>query len=227
MPSDILISDILALICFFIAWYSMTWIGRHYKQTEKTTLSSISKSYRNQWMLQLLKHENRMPDVALLGNLMQSVSFFASTSILVLISLIAVFGVVDSVIAIIHDLPFARHISPAFTKLKLLLLVLIFVYAFFKLLWSLRQYNSTVIMIGAAPEFDSDDELFSYANMLGIVLHRATRHFIEGMRGFEYSLAVLGWFIHPYIFILATVFISLVIYRREFASKTLKAMMDE
>ncbi len=228
MPSDITASDIVALCWFFIAWYSMSWIGRHYKNSDKTTLSSISKNYRNQWMLRLLERENRMPDVALLGNLMRSVSFFASTSILVLASLIAVFGVVEDVIKIIYGLPFSQAVSPAFTKLKLLLLVLIFVYAFFKLVWSLRQYNSTVIMVGAAADtFDSDEELFSYANILGIVLNRATRHFIEGMRGFEYALAVLAWFIHPVIFIVATTLVTAVIYRREYASRTLKAMTDE
>ena len=228
MPSDITLSDMLALCWFFIAWYSMSWIGRHYKNAEKTTLSSISKTYRNQWMLHLLERTNRMPDVALIGNLMRSVAFFASTSILVLASLIAVFGAVSEVINIIYGFPYAQHVSPAFTKLKLLLLVLIFIYAFFKLVWSLRQYNSTVIMIGAAPDvFESDSDLFNYANNLGIVLNRATRHFIEGMRGFEYALAALAWFIHPYLFMMATILVSLVIYRREFASRTLKAMTDE
>ena len=83
-------------------------------------------------------------------------------------------------------------------------------------------------MVGAAPDvFESDKELFSYANNLGIVLNRATRHFIEGMRGFEYALAGMAWFIHPLLFIFATILVSMVIYRREFASKTLKAMTDE
>jgi len=228
MPSDITVSDIIALFGFFLAWYSVSWIGRHYKENDKTTLSSISKAYRNQWMLRLLEHSNRMPDVVLVGSLMRSISFFASTSILILASLIAVFGVVDDVVKIIHDIPYTQHVSPTFIKIKLLLLILIFVYSFFKLVWSLRQYNSTVIMIGAAPDvFDNDKELFSYANNLGIVLNRATRHFVEGMRAFEYALAALAWFIHPLIFLLSTIFVSLVIYRREFASKTLKAMTDD
>lgn len=228
MPSDISASDIVAICAFFFSWYSITWFGRHYKDKEKTTLSSISKSYRNQWMLHLLERENRMPDVALLGNLMRSVSFFASTSILVLASLIAIFGIVDDAIKITYDIPYALHVSPAFWKLKLLLLVIIFVFAFFKLVWSIRQYNSTVIMIGAAPDiFDSEEELYSYANNLGIVINRATRHFIEGMRGFEFALAALAWFVHPILFMLTTLIVSLVIYRREFASRTLKAMTDD
>lgn len=225
MPSDIVASDIFALILFITAWYSIYFIGKHYKSKDKNTLRSISTSYRNQWMLLLLERENRMSDVALIGNLMRSVAFFASTSILILASLIAVFGVIDQAINIFHDIPFARQVSAPFWKIKLLLLVLIFVYVFFKIVWSLRQYNSTVIMIGAAPNiFDSDEEMFSYANNLGIVLNRASKHFIEGMRGFEYALAALAWFIHPHIFIFATILVSLVIYRREFASRSLKAM---
>lgn len=228
MPVDISTLDVFALFLFFVAWYGIFWIGRHYKNTEKTTLSSISKTYRNQWMLHLLERSNRMSDVALIGNLMRSVSFFASTSLLVLAGLIATFGAVDEVIKIIQGFPYAQHASTEFTKIKLIVLVLIFIYAFFKLVWSLRQYNSTVIMIGAAPDvFESDEDLFSYANNLGIVLNRATRHFIEGMRGFEFALAALAWFIHPLLFILATVFVSLVVYRREFASKTLQAMADD
>ena len=228
MPVDISTLDVFALFLFFVAWYGISWIGRHYKNTEKTTLSSISKTYRNQWMLHLLERSNRMSDVALIGNLMRSVSFFASTSLLVLAGLIATFGAVDEVIKIIQGFPYAQHASTEFTKIKLIVLVLIFIYAFFKLVWSLRQYNSTVIMVGAAPDvFESDEDLFSYANNLGIVLNRATRHFIEGMRGFEFALAALAWFIHPLLFILATVFVSLVVYRREFASKTLQAMADD
>jgi len=228
MPSDISIWDIFSLFMFFVAWYSIAWIGRHRKDNEKLTLSSISKTYRNQWMLHLLERDNRMSDVALIGNLMRSVSFFASTSILILASLIAVFGVVDEALKIFHDIPYAQQVSAAFWKLKLFLMVFIFIYIFFKLVWSLRQFNSTVIMIGAAPDtFNTDEELFSYANNLGIVLNRSSQHFIEGMRGFEYALAAMAWFIHPVVFIIATVFISLVIYRREFASRTLKAMIDD
>ncbi len=228
MPLDISLLDMLALFWFILAWYSLSWIGRHYKENDKTTLKSITKSYRNQWMLQLLSRSNRMPDVALIGNLMRSVSFFTSTSILILASLIAVFGVINQAITIFHDIPFAQQVSAAFWKIKLLLLVLIFVYVFFKLVWSLRQYNSAVIMIGAAPDvFETDEELFLYANNLGIVMNRTGQHFIEGMRGYEYALAALAWFIHPLLFILATTFVSLVIYRREFASRTMKAMAPE
>ena len=228
MPSDITVSDIVALLLFSLSWYSISWFSGYYFSKDRTTLYSISKSVRIQWMLHLLSRDNRISDVALLGHLMRSASFFASTSLLVLASFITVFGVVDDAIKVTNDIPFAQHVSASFWKLKLLLMVVIFIFVFFKLVWSIRQYNATIIMVGAAPSvFDSDKELYNYANNLGIVINRASRHFIDGMRGFEYSLAALAWFIHPIAFILSTVIVSLVTYRREFASKTLKAMDDK
>ncbi len=228
MPSDILLSDVLALCFFFLAWYSITWLSGYYHRKNKSSLYTLSKEVRNQWMLNLLERENRISDVALLGHLMRSASFFASTSLLILASLITIFGIVDDAILVVSDIPGAQEVSASFWKLKLLLMVVIYVFIFFKLAWSIRQYNSTVIMVGAAPDsYNSEEELFNYANNLGIVINRASRHFIDGMRGFEFSLAAIAWFIHPYVFMLATVIVSLVSYRREFASKTMKAMNEK
>jgi len=157
--------------------------------------------------------------------LMRSVSFFASTSLLVLASFITVFGIVEDAIQVTYDIPYAQHVSPAFWKLKLLLMVLIFSFVFFKLVWSIRQYNATIFMVGAAPEHSApQEEKAFYAENLGTVINRASRHFIDGMRGYEYAVAALAWFINPYLFIISTILVSLVTYLREFASETMKAM---
>lgn len=228
MPSDILISDILALIIFFLAWYSITWLSGYYFKKNKSSLYTLSKGVRTQWMLNLLERENRISDVSLLGHLMRSVSFFASTSLLILASLITVFGIVDDAIMVVSDIPGAVQVSSTFWELKLLLMVVIYIFIFFKLAWSIRQYNTTVIMVGAAPDkFATEKELYHYANNLGIVINRASRHYIDGMRGFEFSLAAIAWFLHPYLFIISTLIISLVSYRREFASRTMKAMDEK
>jgi len=226
MPSDISLSDIFAFFFFFFAWYSISKLSSRFNYSkDRISLYITSRSVRNQWMLRLLDRENRMPDVALIGNLMRSVSFFASTSLIVLASLITVFGVVEDAIKVTYDIPFAQHVSVAFWKLKLLLIIVIFIFVFFKLVWSIRQFNATIFMVGAAPEFTAPQEEKSfYAENLGTVINRASRHFIDGMRGYEYAIAALAWFINPYLFIVSTIIVTLVTYRREFASKTMKAM---
>jgi uncharacterized membrane protein len=36
----------------------------------------------------------------------------------------------------------------------------------------------------------------------------------------------MAWFLHPYLMLLATVWVVWVLYRREFESRTLKALAD-
>ena len=48
-----------------------------------------------------------MADAALVGNLMQSVSFYANTTIYIIAGLLALLGTLDQVISFASDLPFA------------------------------------------------------------------------------------------------------------------------
>jgi uncharacterized membrane protein len=40
-------------------------------------------------------------------------------------------------------------------------------------------------------------------------------------------MAALGWFLHPWLMIVATVWVITILYHREFKSKTLQALVDE
>jgi uncharacterized membrane protein len=57
----------------------------------------------------------------------------------------------DKLIDVASDLPFARHVSREVWEVKLILLLLVFVVAYFKFTWALRQFNMLSILIGAAP----------------------------------------------------------------------------
>ncbi len=227
LPHDISPNDVIAFVWFLICWSSYSWLGKYFQTHKNNSLHSFSKHYRSEWMRQALKRRDRVTDAILLGNLMRNVAFFASTSIFILAGLIAILASVDEAIIMVKGIPFSLEISPEFWKLKLLLLVFIYIYIFFKLAWSIRQYNTCIIILGAAPEvFPYLQEQEQYSSKLGLVIHRAATHYNEGMRGYEYGLAILAWFIHPVFFIIATSFILVVVYRREFASQTVRIMVD-
>ncbi len=224
MPVDLGLMDIAALMWFIFCWVGIYWLGRYFQDNDKPTLTKISKGYRNQWMFYALRRENKITDASLLNSMMRNVAFFASSCLLIMASLIAVLSTAERAISVLSDIPFAVHTSPALWKVKLILMLLIFVYAFYKIVWSLRHFNSVAVMLGAAPDNLSEEEHLGYAKSLGQVLHRALRHFNEGMRGFEYSLAVLAWFINPWLFMLSTTVVALIMYRREFASRIMRSM---
>jgi len=50
------------------------------------------------------------------------------------------------------------------------------------------------------------------------------RHFNHGQRAFFFALAFLGWFGGPFVFMAATAAVVVVIWRRQFASDSLRAV---
>ena len=57
------------------------------------------------------------------------------------------------------------------------------------------------------------------------VLSMAGNQFNYGLRSYYFGLATLAWFITPWLYMVATTIVVLVLYQREFHSKVLKTML--
>jgi uncharacterized membrane protein len=220
--------DGLALAWFLGSWIGYTIFADHRAATTGSLMRAM-RAHRLRWMECMLERDNRMVDTGIIGNLLRIGTFFASTTIFILAGLIAVFGAAETAIDVTRDLPLAVATSRPVWELKLLLLMVIFVYAFFKFTWSLRQFNYCSIMIGGAPlpnphasPADAD-----YARRVAAVSSLAADHFNRGLRAYYFGLAALTWFVHPAVFLAATAWVILVLYRREFRSKALAALTAE
>ena len=87
-------------------------------------------------------------------------------------------------------------------ELKIIGLLVIFGYAFFKFAWAYRLFNFTAILIGATPA-RADPDAAGRAAMV----RRAARmniaagaHFTRGQRALFFALAYFGWFLGPWAF---------------------------
>jgi uncharacterized membrane protein len=126
-----------------------------------------------------------------------------------------------------EDLPFARNTSRAIVEAKLFLLIGVFIYAYFKFTWALRQFNFLSVLLGAAPQpKTSEAELDAYTSRFGMLNALSADEFNGGIRAYYFGFAALGWFVHPGIFIVFTLAILAVLYRRDFRSRTL-GVLDE
>ena len=212
--------DTLAAGWFFLCWvcYAMYY---DYRTASRKSLLTVMDEYRLQWMREMLMRENRMMDETLIGNLLRSITFFASTSILLVLGITTLFKYQDEGAQIIMHIPGAVPAEPLLWETKILLLTLIFVYAFFKYTWSLRQYNYACIMVGAAPDRTRKEMHEAYAQRGARLVSNAARHFNMGLRSYYFGFAAMSWFLHPFIFMLATAWVVFVVYRREFRSFTL------
>lgn len=224
--ANLLLIDVLALVYFIAMWGGYVYYAEaQYSRTDN--LMRIMDKMRVRWMRQILRRENRIVDGSLVGNLLRSISFFANTSIFILIGLVTVIGYRESAIEVIKTIPYALHTSQFMWELKVFNLAVIFIYAFFKFTWSLRQYNYCCILIGAAPMPKENPETHDdYARKAGNLIANAGRHFNMGLRAYYFGLAAISWFLHPMIFMMITTFIVYILYRREFRSHTVNSLSD-
>ncbi len=217
-------ADFAALAAFLLLWVGYTVAADRLTVGGHSLLSATAR-HRRTWMRNLCDREARVADSALLGNLMRSVSFFASASILILGGLVALLGAGERAYDVFRELPLVAVSGRGGFETKVVLLAGVFVYAFFQITWSLRQFNYCCVLLGAAPTPDADaaakDTFAEHAARLNAL---AAHSFNRGLRGYYFALAMMTWFLHAGVMVAATVVVVAVLYRREFRSRTLKAL---
>ena len=186
--------------------------------------------HRHRWMANMVLRDAKMPDALIQNTLQYGVLFFASTSILIIGGLMAALGASDEAQAMLNELPFVSPFTRAAWELKVLLVIFIYTFAFFKFAWSYRLFNYVLIMIGAAADASvpgsvgSDSENARYASAVAQMHTLGARHFSTGMNSYFFALAAIAWFLNPLLFIVATIWVSLVLYRRAFRSQFAKIL---
>jgi uncharacterized membrane protein len=149
-------ADWLAMALFFSLWMGYAWFARVNGQ-RNMTLIATTNHYRQLWMMQATSRDPRMLDGLITQNLSHTPSFFSSTSIIIIGGLFALLGTTDKAAELVREIPFAEQTPLLVFEFKVLVLVGIFVYAFFRFSWSMRQYTFVALVIGAMPfpkEFD-------------------------------------------------------------------------
>ena len=146
-------TDWAALAAFFVGWIGYAVFARR-RSTMQPSLLDITNQIRRQWMLQSTYREVRVVDGIVIQSLSTSPSFFASTTILIIGGLLAVLGTTEKASELVREIPFAARTSVLVFDMKIVLLVGIFVYAFFRFTWSLRQYTFGALLVGSLPESD-------------------------------------------------------------------------
>ena len=216
--------DAAALALFFAGWLAYTWFADHSRFAARGLPARV-EAFRERWMRQMVQREARMIDMLILGNLVRGIAFFASTAILLAGGLLAAMGASDRAVEAMAQLPFSTPTPVPLWELKVLVLLGIFVYAFVKFVWAFRLTNYASILVGAAPPpAPLTDSSRRYAIEAATLSSLAGRHFNRGLRANFMALALLGWFLQPVVFMVATLLILWTLFRREFRSNSLAAL---
>ncbi len=221
--------DWSALGLFFAAWVGYARFA-HRRAAVQPSLLALTNRERSRWMLQTTWRENRVVDGVVVQNLSASPSFFASTTILIIGGLLAVLSTTEKASEIVREIPFAARTTLLVFDLKVVLLTAIFVYAFFRFTWSLRQYSFGALLVAAAPPHDrfrADAEREAFAQRAGRVMGLAAETFNDGLRAYYMSFAAMAWFFSPWALMAGTAGVVWVLYRREFHSEVLAVLAGD
>lgn len=217
----------LAALMWFLCCFKGYLYYAHMKSYDTPCLANVLHKYRYEWMLHMLEREVRVADETTIANLERNVSFFASTTILIIAGLITLLGSSETVTKVLSNIPVISPTVNGWT-FKIVMLILIFLYAFFKFTWSLRQYGFLSVMVSSAPtpadKISTEAKEF-HAERIALMSSKAAGNFNIGLRAYYFSVSVLAWFISPIFFMFSSTFVAVILYRREFLSETLNNLM--
>ena len=223
-------ADWLALVCFFVLWTGYAWFARVWGRKVGSLIQTTNR-YRGYWMTQATARDPRMVDGVITQTLSATPAFFSSTSILVIGGLFALLGTTDKATELMSEIPFAQATTLIVFEFKVLVMVAIFVYAFFRFSWCMRQYTFVALVIGAMPSADDFEagkyDREHYARRAAAMVGAAAETFNDGLRAYYFSFAALAWFISPLSMVLATLAVVAILYMREFRSEVLQILKED
>lgn len=205
--------DVVALAIFFACWIGYAYYARWFARRRPSLVSTV-KVFRQCWAERMAERELHISDAGILTNLLRGALFFASTTILILGGLVALLGTTPTAIEVVSRLPFSGRFENWFWELKTLILIGLFIYAFFKFTWSAWQYNVLSIVLGSAPKpTDGETMRTQFVRTAAGLAAQAGESYNEGIRTYYFSIAFMGWFIHPVLLIVGATAVAIVLHR--------------
>ncbi len=220
--------DLVALAWFIGIWIAYA-VAIEWSPYGRTGLNSLMDRYREVWMRRMLVRDNRMVDMQVMAALTNGTAFFASTSLIAVGGALTLLRSTDEVLTVLATLPFGIETARTLWEVKVVGLAVIFIYAFFKFAWAYRLFNYVAILFGATPLAADKDtpEADAHVVRTARLFAAAGRHFNRGQRAFFFALAYLGWFISPGVFMVSTAAALVVMWARQFASDSRRAVVGE
>lgn len=219
--SQLHLADGLAALSFIFGWVLFSWFA-DYSHYARKGLSSTMAEMRVAWVRAMIERDVRIVDSQIIASLSRSVAFFASATIFVIGGIITIIGAGEPIQKLIADLPVTESTNHTIWIIKLCLLLLIFIYVFFKFAWSLRLFNYASISIGCLVDPEKIQHKDRIARHLGELIRLAGHHFQLGIRGYFFGLAFLSWLINPLLVPPCLLLVLSVLFRRQFKSRAFK-----
>ena len=187
--------DWLGLALFFLCWLGYDPLLKTLAH-RSGSLNSDMLTVRHAWMTAMTQREMRLLDSQLLGHSINSASFFASSNLLLIAGVAGILFGGDQALKGFTNVG-AEVVPMRLLEAKLGLILLCLARGLLDFIWSIRQMNYALALIGAAPEVQSEADKGAFGEATAQVLNPALSAFSQGVRGYYFALAAAGWLFGP------------------------------
>ena len=189
------ILDGLALALFFLCWLGygplLALLARR-----SGSLNDDMLTVRRAWMMVMTHREVRIVDSQLMGHTINSAGFFASTNLLLIAAVAGILFGGDQALQGVAAVG-GESVPVRLLEIKLALVLLCLARGRLDVIWSNRQLNYTLAMIGAAPEVHTEADRIALGEAAANLLNPALSAFSQGVRGYYFALAAAAWLFGP------------------------------
>jgi uncharacterized membrane protein len=194
--------DMAALIIFLIAWVAYERMLAHVAQ-KAGAINFHMAQVRAAWMTRFMARDVRIMDTNLLGHMLNSASFFASTNLLLIAAAAGLLVGGQSSLENLESLALTAPSAGWLVQIKVALIVAMLAKGLLDFIWAIRQLNYALAIVGAAPDFAEPARHRRYAEAAVQVLNPAMTAFNRGVRAYYFALAATAWIISPWAMVLA------------------------
>lgn len=219
-----LVPDLAALAVFLIVWLGY-----------EPLLASVARGplinkdmlvIRLSWMKAMVRREAPLIDSQLMGHALNTASFFASSNLILIAGAAGLLFGGEGASRLIRDLPVVAESPRKLFELKMALVALSLARGLLDFIWSIRQMNYCLALIGAAPRTAAAEVQDAYAQAAANILNPALSRFSAGVRGYYFALAAAAWLFGPWAFMAATIGATGLLLWRQRGSRSATAIAE-
>ena len=206
----ILLSTLFPLLCWFAYNCGVPFLER-----KRPSLSVIMSMQRRRWVANAVTRDTPL-DAILAGNLMGSVSFLASTTVLLVLAVFTAFGNLTALTDTLDAVGVRAGYTTQDVQIHLFATLAIFVMSFFSFTLALRQFNHFCILLGAIDHsgHTTADEIEAIAQLNSL----AAKNFNNGIRAYYFAVPMVFWFAMEWLAIASSIVTVAFLIHREFFS---------
>ncbi|MBV7377934.1 DUF599 domain-containing protein [Maritimibacter dapengensis] len=217
--------DIAAFLCLLLAWQGIGWLIEHSTDGRPST-SRVMKSYRREWLRQYVTRQPRIFDSSVLASLRQGTTFFASACMIAIGGGLALLGNTERLLGVAQDLTTGELAPDHVWEAKILIVIVLVAAGFLAFVWAHRLFGYCAVVMASVPNEPDDPAAYPRAAKAAEININAARSYNRGLRAIYFAMAALAWLIGPLALVISTVICFVVLWRREFASKSRAVLLE-